>query len=65
MEELLSQRDIQSVRGLFSGEQKQESIGIEDSDPKGEIISDQDPEGGISTMLVVKWSYKVEGYGVN
>ena len=30
-------------------------------DPEGEIKSNQAPEGEISTMVIVKWSYKVEG----
>ena len=54
-------RGSQTDCGLFSEEEKQESIGIEDSDPEVEIISNQDPEGGKSTMVVVKWSDKVEG----
>ena len=31
--------------------------------PEGAIISNQDPEEEISTMVVVKWSDKVEGSG--
>ena len=46
---------------LFSEEEKQESIQIEDSAPEGAIISNIDPEVGTSTMIVVKWSERVEG----
>ena len=55
----------QSVHSLFSDEEKQESIQIEYSAPEGAIIRNQAPEGGTSTMLVVKWSDKVEGSGDN
>ena len=41
------------------------SIQIEDSAPEGAIISNQYTEGGKSTMVVVKWSDKVEGSGDN
>ena len=51
--------------GLFSEEEKQESIQIEYSDPEGAIIRNQAPEVGTSTMVFVKWSDKVEGYGHN
>ena len=50
-----------SVHGFFSEEEKQESIRIEYSSPEGATISNQDPEGETSTMVVVKWSDKVEG----
>ena len=36
---------------------------MEDSAPEGEIISNQATEGETSTMVVVKWSDKVEGSG--
>ena len=49
----------------FSEEEEQESIQMEDSDPEGEIIRDQASEGETSTMVVVKWSDKVEGSGDN
>ena len=55
LEERLSPRGSQSVHGFFSEEEKQESIRIEDSAPEGET----------STMVVVKWSDKVEGSGDN
>ena len=63
LEKWLSPRGSQSVNGFFSGEEKQESIRTEDSAPEGSIISNQSPEGETSTMLVVKWSDKVEGSG--
>ena len=36
---------------------------MKDSDPDGSIISNQAPEGETSTMVVFKWSDKVEGSG--
>ena len=54
LEEWLSLRGSQSVHGLFSEEEKQESIQTEDSAPEGEIISNQALEGETSTMVVVK-----------
>ena len=65
LEEWLSPRGIQSVYGLFYEEENQQSMQIKDSAPEGEIISNQGPEGGTSTIVVVKWSDKVEGYGEN
>ena len=47
--------------GFFSGEEKQEYIQVEDLAPGGEIISNQNPEGVTSNMVVVKLSDKVEG----
>ena len=41
--------------GFFSEEGKQEYIQIEGLAPEGEIISNQDPEGEISTKVVSKW----------
>ena len=38
---------------------------MEYSAPQGAIISKQSPEGETSTMVVVKWSEKVEGSGDN
>ena len=32
---------------------------------KGGIISNQDPEEGTSTMVVIKWSEKMQGCGDN
>ena len=61
LEEWLSPRVSKSVHGLLSEEEKQESIHTDDSAPEGEIISNQDPKGETSTMLVGKWSDKVEG----
>ena len=65
LEEWLSPRGIQPGRGFFSEDDKQESIKFECSAPEVEIITNQDPEGEISTMVVVKWSYTVEGLGEN
>ena len=59
LEEWLYPRGSQSVHILFSEEEKHESIRMEKSAPEGAKISKQAPEGERSTMLVVKWSYKV------
>ena len=56
LEEWLSLRGSQSVHGFFSEEENQESIHTEDSAPEGARISNQDPEGAIFTMVVIKWS---------
>ena len=63
LEEWLSPRESQSVHGFFSEEEKQQYIQIEDLYIEGSIISNQAPEVGTSTMIVIKWSEKVEGYG--
>ena len=60
LEEWLFPRGIQPNCGFFSEEEKQESIHIEDSAPEGEIISNQDPEGEIYNMVVIKWSYAIK-----
>ena len=65
LEEWLSPRGSQSVHGFFSEEVKQESIQTEDSAPEGARISNQAPEGETSTMVIVKWSDKLEGYRYN
>ena len=65
LEDWLSPRRSQSVHSFFSEEKKQESIRIEDSAPEGAIISNQAPERGTSTMVVIKWSDNVEGSGDN
>ena len=65
LEEWLSPIGSQYVHSFFSEEYKQESIRIDDSAPEGSIISNQAPEGGTSTMVVIKWSEKVEGSGDN
>ena len=65
LQEWLSPRGIQPDHGLFSDEEKQQSIRIEDSAPEGAIISNQAPEGVTYTMVIVTWSYKVEGYKDN
>ena len=61
LEEWLSPRVSQYVQGFFSEEDKQECIHIEDSAPEGSIISNQDPERGTSSMVVIKLSEKVKG----
>ena len=53
LEEWLFPIGSQSVHGLFSEEEKQQSIQTES----------QAPERETSTMVVVKWSDKVEGSG--
>ena len=63
LEEWLYPRGSQYVHSFFSEEQKQESIKTEDSSPEGTRISNQAPEGETSTMVVVKWSDKVEVSG--
>ena len=60
----MSPRRIQPDRGFFS-EEEQESIHIEGSAPEGAMISNQYPEGEISTMVVVKCPDKLEGSGDN
>ena len=54
LEEWMYPRRSQSVHGLFSKEEKHESIRIEDSCPEEAIISNIDPEGETPTMVVVK-----------
>ena len=61
LEEWLSPRGSQSVHRFFSEEEKQESTRMEYQDPEGEIMSNQAPEEEKATMLVAKWSDKVEG----
>ena len=61
LEEWLSPIGSQSVHGFFSEEEKQEPIQMEDSAPEGARMSNQVPEEETSTMVVVKWSYEVEG----
>ena len=63
LEEWLSPRDSQYLHGIFPEEENQESIRKEDSAPEGERISNQVPDGDTSTMVVFKWSDKVEGSG--
>ena len=63
LEEWLSPRGSQSVHGFSPEEKKQESIQTEDSAPDVARIRNQAPEGETSTMVVVKWSDKVEGSG--
>ena len=54
-------RGSQSVHGFFSEEEKQESIRTEDLAPEEARMSNQAPEGETYTIVVVKWSDKVEG----
>ena len=61
----MSPRASQPDCVLFSKEEKQESIKIEGSAPEGSTMGNQDPEGEISTTVVVKWSDKVEWTGEN
>ena len=61
LEEWLSPIGSQSIHSFFSEEERQESTWMEDSAPEGGRISNQAPEGKTSTMVVVKWSDKVEG----
>ena len=56
---------IQSVHGFLSEEENQDYIRIEDLAPEGAIITNLVPEGGSSTMVVIKWSENVEGSGEN
>ena len=56
LEEWFSSRQSQSVHSFFSEEEKQEYIWIEYSTTKGAITSNQDPDGGTSTIVVIKWS---------
>ena len=63
LEEWLSPRGSQSVHGFFCEEKKQEYIRIEDLAPEGASIRNQAPEGETSTVVIVKWSDKVEGSG--
>ena len=65
LEEWLSPRGSQSVHGFFSEEDNQESIRMEDSAPKGAMISKEAPEEGAYKMVVIKWSDKLEGSGEN
>ena len=65
LEEWLSPRGSQSVHDFFSEEEKQESIKMEDLAQERAIMSNQAPEGETSTIVVAKWSDKVEGSGDN
>ena len=57
----MSPRGIQYVLGFFSEEEKQESIRIEDSAPEGAIISNQAPDGGTSTMVLLNVQKRWKG----
>ena len=65
LEEWLSPRRSQPDRGFFSEEDEQEPIQTEGLGLKGEILSNQDLEGEISIMVVIKHSEKVQGSGDN
>ena len=65
LDEWVYPRGIQSVHSFFSEEEKQESIQMEDLVPEGAIMSNQATEEETSTMVVFKWSYKVERSGDN
>ena len=65
LQEWFPPRGSQYVHGFFSEEDMQESIQIEYSAPEGVIITNQAPEGGTSTRIVIKWQEKVEGSGDN
>ena len=60
-EEWLSPRGSQYVHYLFSEEEKQQSIQMEDSTQEGARIINQARVGKTYTIVVVKWSDKVEG----
>ena len=57
----MSPTGSQTNRCFFYEEEKQDSIQKQVSDPEGALIINQDPEGEISTMVVVKWSDKLRG----
>ena len=61
LEEWFSPRGSQLDCGFFSEEENQESKQIEDSAPYGAMITNQAPEGEISTMVVIKWSDAIKG----
>ena len=60
LEELSSSRGSQTNCSLFSEEEKNESTMIKFYATEGETISNQEPEGEINTMVVLKWSDAVE-----
>ena len=57
----MSPRGSRPDHGFFSEEEEKESTQIEGTAPEGATIRNQYPEREISTILVVKWSDKVEG----
>ena len=63
LKEWLSTRGSQSFHGFFSEEEKQDSIQMEYLTTEGSIINNQAQEVETSTIVVVKWSKKVEGSG--
>ena len=56
LEQWLSPIGIQPECGLFSEKQTQQSTQIEGASQEGAKISNQDPEGAMSTMVVLKCS---------
>ena len=65
LEDWFYPRGSQSVHGFFSKQEKQESIWMQDQAQKGSRMSNKAPEEETSTIVVVKWSDKVEGSGNN
>ena len=59
--EWLSPRGIKPDRGIFSDEDKQEYKKIEGSDPEGEKIINQTPEGAIYNIVDVKLLDEITG----
>ena len=65
LDEWLSPSGSKSVHGDYSEDERHESIRMEDLAPEVARIINQAPEGETSTMVVFKWSDKVEGSGDN
>ena len=65
LEEWLSSRGSQYVHSLFSEEEKQKSIWMEDSATEGAMMRNEAPKEEASKMVVIKLSDNVEGYGDN
>ena len=61
LDDLFSPIGSQPDCSLLSEEEEIESTQIEYSAPEGAILINQDPEGEISTMPVMKWSYTIKG----
>ena len=61
LEEWLSPRGSKPDCDFFSEQENQEFKYIEDYDSEGEIISNQAPEGEISTMVNIKGSDAIKG----
>ena len=54
LEDWLSPRGSQSFHDFFSEENNQEYIQIKYQAPEGTIITNQDPQVGTSTMVIIK-----------